>query len=132
MKLFVKMKEYAPLPLRMIFVYYLFTALKSQVYAPSTINSFAENLEGLNWPMPLVLAWIGSYTVLIGYVLIIVGFKIRYAAIPIIIYFAVASFGFHFAQGHSVKDAMPALILMALGIFFLFNGAGKPSIDEGI
>ena len=130
--LFEKYKPFSALPIRLIFVYYLYSSLKSRVNHPDTVAKFAENLEGLNWPLPTLLAWLGSYTVFIGYIMIILGWKTRYGAVPIIIYFAVATFAFHLGQGHSLKDAMPAMVLMLCGVFLLLNGAGKMSMDERI
>jgi putative oxidoreductase len=69
---------------------------------------------------------------LICYVLIIIGFKTRYAAIPVIINFAVAVIWGHIIPGHPISKAIAATVLLVLGIFFLLNGPGKLSVDEGV
>lgn len=127
-----KVKAYAPVFLRIIFLLYFITSLKAQVYLPSVIEPFSERLAGLGFPMPLFFAYLGSWSVFIAYILIIVGWQTRLAAIPIIIYFAVAILTYHIPKGHGISETMSATVLFVLGCFFLLNGAGKPSIDEGV
>jgi uncharacterized membrane protein YphA (DoxX/SURF4 family) len=87
-------------------------------------------LQSLGFPAPLFWAYLGTYSVFICYVLIVIGYQTQLAAIPIIIYFAVAILTFHLPSGHTIGKTMPATVLMVLGFFFLFNGAGKPSVDN--
>ncbi len=125
-------KAYAPVVLRIVFLYYLVTSISSGIYAPSYAEKFSENLEGLGFPLPLFFAYLGIWSVLIGYALIVIGYKVRLATIPLIIYFAVALLSYHVPEGHGVKESFSAIILLLLSIFLLLNGAGKPSIDDGI
>ncbi len=127
-----KFKAYAPLVLRLVFLYYLVTSLTSGIYKPSYAHKFAENLTGLGFSTPIFFAYLGIWSVLIGYTLITLGYKTRLATIPLIIYFAVALFSYHIPEGHGIKESFSAIVLLLLGIFFLINGPGKPSIDEGI
>lgn len=121
----------APLCLRLIFGLYLYLSLKAQVYKPDVIELFGNSLDKLGLPLPHVLAWVGTWMVLIAYVLIVIGWHTRYAAIPVILYFIVALVWGHIIPGHTLSKAMPAIILLMLGVFFLLNGPGKPSVDEG-
>jgi len=125
-------KGYAPLFLRFVFLLYFITAVKAKVFSPSVIEKFSEQLINLGFPAPLFFAYLGSWSVFICYFLIIIGWKTRLAAIPIIIYFLVAILSYHLPAGHGISKTMPATVLFVLGCFFLLNGAGKLSIDEGL
>lgn len=125
-------KDYASLVLRLVFLYYLITSISGGIYAPSYAEKFSENLTGLGFPIPLFFSYLGIWSVLIGYALIVVGYKVRLAAIPLIIYFAVALLSYHIPEGHGVKESFSAIVLLLLSCFLLINGAGKPSIDEGV
>ena len=124
-------KDYAPIFLRLIFLLYLVSALRAKVFLPSVISDFSEQLVKLNFPVPLFMAYLGTWTALIGYIMIILGWKTRLAAIPIIIYFAVAILTYHLPEGHGLRQTMPATVLLVMGCFLLINGPGKPSFDEG-
>jgi putative oxidoreductase len=132
MKNLKKLKDYAPILLRVIFLLYFYTALKVGVYKPAVVEEFSKQLVALKFPAPLFFAYLGTYSVFIAYFLIIIGWKTRLAAIPIIIYFAVAILTYHLPENHSISKTMPATVLLVLGIYFLMNGAGKPSVDEGV
>lgn len=127
-----KFKDYAPVFLRFIFLLYLITAVKAQVFMPSVVEKFSEQLINLGFPAPLFFAYLGSWSVFVAYILIIIGWQTRLAAIPIIIYFAVAILTYHLPEGHGIRQTMPATVLFVLGCFFLLNGAGKPSVDKGV
>jgi len=126
-----KYKSYAPIPLRIIFLLYLISAIKARVYKPEILDAFAKQLDGLSFPVPQFFAYLGTFSLLMAYVMTIIGWKTKWAAIPMIIYFAIAILTYHLPEGHSIRSTMPALVLLAMSIFLLLNGAGKPSIDEG-
>jgi len=123
---------YAPLFLRFVFLLYFIMAIKAQVFRPSVVEKFSEQLINLGFPAPLFFAYLGSWSVFLCYFLIIIGWKTRLAAIPIIIYFLVAILSYHLPAGHGISKTMPATVLFVLGCFFLLNGAGKFSVDEGL
>ena len=95
-------RDYAPLFLRFVFLLYFITAIKAQVFTPSVIEKFSEQLINLGFPAPLFFAYLGSWSVFICYFLIIIGWKTRVAAIPIIIYFLVAILSYHLPAGHGM------------------------------
>lgn len=66
------------------------------------------------------------------YFLIVIGWMTRWAAIPVIINFIVALVWGHLIPGHELSKMVSAIVLLILGIFFLLNGPGKPTLDEGI
>jgi putative oxidoreductase len=131
MKYLSRFKGYSPLVLRFIFLLYFILALQAKVYSGEAINAFSEQLAGLGFPIPLFFAFVGTWMVLIAYLLIVIGWQVRWAAIPIVIYFLVAIVTYHLPNNHSISKTMPAIVLLMLGLFFLLNGAGKWSIDEG-
>lgn len=125
-------KDYAPIIFRLVFLYYLITSLLGGIYTPSYAEKFSENLAGLGFPFPLFFSYLGIWSVLIGYAFVVIGYEVRLAALPLIIYFGVALITYHIPEGHGVRQSFSAIMLMLLGFFFLINGAGKFSIDEGV
>jgi putative oxidoreductase len=128
---FKQQKDLAPLFLRLIFGIYLFLALKAAVYSPTAIEGFSKSLAELGLPAATFLAYLGTWSVLISYCLLLIGWKTRWAAIPVIIYFTVALIWGHIIPGHGLPKMISAIVLLVLGVFFLLNGPGKPSVDEG-
>ena len=127
-----KSSLYAPLFLRIIFAIYLYLSLKAEVFRPEIIEAYGQNLTKLGIPAGNLLAYVSTISMLICYVLLIIGWKTKWAAIPVIINFIVAIIYGHIIPAHSISKALPAFVLLVLGIFFLLNGPGKPSVDEGI
>ena len=125
-----KLKEYAPVPIRIIFLLYFILAVKAQVYLPSNAEKFGENLAVMGIPFASFMGYIATYSLFIAHLMIVIGFKVRLAAIPEIIYFLVAVFVYHVPEGHGISQTMPASVMLAMSIFLLLNGAGKPSVDE--
>jgi putative oxidoreductase len=129
--IFGKYSAYAPVFLRAVFAWYLFLAVKAEVYTVQAHEDYANSLSGLGLPASGFLAYLSTWSMLVCYFLIIIGWKTRYAAIPVIINFAVAIIWGHIIPGHAAGKATAAFVLLLLGIFFLLNGPGKLSVDEG-
>ena len=88
----------------------------------------AEWLGSLGVPFPFIMSWAYILTQFIGGILLIVGYKTRLIAIPLIITFLVAYFLVH--AGDTYKDAFEAIQMLAVSLFFFFNGSGKLSLDD--
>lgn len=86
--------------------------------------SFGDPI-GIGEPASLVLAVLGEF---LFPILVIVGFKTRLAAIPVIITMAVAAFIIHGADPFGTKE-MAILYLIAFTAIALL-GAGKYSVDR--
>lgn len=86
--------------------------------------SFGDPI-GIGEPASLVLAVLGE---VLFPILVIIGFKTRLAAIPVIITMAVAAFIVHAADPLGTKE-MAILYLIAF-IAIALLGAGKYSIDK--
>ena len=80
---------------------------------------------GIGEPATLILAVL---TEVVFPILVIVGFKTRLSAIPVIITMAVAAFVVHAADPFGTKE-MSLLYLFAFGAIALL-GAGKYSVDK--
>ncbi len=92
------------------------------------MKEFAAFLQQRNVPFPLFSAVLSAYAQFVCGIMILLGAWIRLAAIPFIINFVAAVIIAHLAD--TFRGMFPALIMIAAGFFFLFNGAGKLSIDE--
>ena len=60
------------------------------------------------------------------------GWKTRWAALFLTINFIVAVVAGHIAIADTYKNSFPSINLLAMSIFLLLNGPGKPSVDEGV
>jgi putative oxidoreductase len=127
-----KLPLYAPLFLRIIFAIYLYLSLNAGVYTSTALQQYGENLTKLGLPMGHILAYISTFSMLICYTLLVIGWKTKWAAIPVMINFTVAIIYGHVIPDHTISKALPATVLLVLAIFFLMNGPGKPSVDEGL
>jgi putative oxidoreductase len=89
---------------------------------------FSVFLQSFNFPLPLLSAIISVYAQLIAGLLFIVGWKIRYAAILMIINFLIAVIMVHWRD--TFEQMTPALAILFSSVLFLFNGAGRYSLDD--
>ncbi len=80
---------------------------------------------GIGGAPSLFLAIIGEF---ICPILVIIGFKTRWAAVPTVITMAVAAFVVHSADPFGVKEK--ALLFLVLFITIILLGPGKYSIDK--
>ncbi|RIV18081.1 DoxX family protein [Fibrisoma montanum] len=127
------LRPYAPLLLRLAFAYELYDAAGHTALHPAEgVPGYAEWLKSLGFPFPLVSAALSAYAEFIGAILMVLGYKTRWAAVVLLINFSLAILVGHVAIGDTYKNAMPAINLFAMSVFLLLNGPGKPSIDEGL
>ena len=91
---------------------------------------FRDFLHQFGFPVPLASAVISVYGQFIAAVLIILGLKIRYAALVLIVNFTVA---WLMVDRHgSIETMTPALAILFCAILFLFQGGGKFSLDKEV
>ena len=126
-KKFNPIAGYAPLIIRLAFGLHLIYYSGEAVLTLSAGES-ADFLASLGIPFPALMAWIYTLTEFIGGIFLIIGFKTRWIAIPLIITFLVAAFIAH--AGDPYEDSFQALQMLAVSIYFLIRGAGKLSVDE--
>ncbi len=110
-----------------IFTYHGLTKIFG-LFAGPGINGFSSMLEGLGFPIPLILSVIVGVVELAGGIALIIGFLTRYAAILLAIVMIVAIISVHIGDG--LKGMEFPLSLLAATIALLFNGCGSLGIDR--
>ena len=89
---------------------------------------FRDFLHQFGFPVPLASAVISVYGQFIAAILVILGLKIRYAALVLIVNFTIA---WLMVDRHgSIETMTPALAILFCAILFLFQGGGKFSLDK--
>ena len=94
----------------------------------SDMLRFRDFLHEFHFSFPLASAIVSVYIQLIAGIMIILGWRIRYAATFMIINFAVALIMVH--RHDSFETMTPALAIFFSCILFLFCGAGQIAIDK--
>jgi putative oxidoreductase len=89
---------------------------------------FKDFLKAFHFPFPLISAVFSVYLQLIAGIMIILGFRIRYASVVMILNFVIALLVVH--KNDSIEGMTPALAILFCCILFLFQGAGRISIDK--
>ena len=89
---------------------------------------FKDFLKQFNFPFPLFCAIISVYFQLGAAIMIVIGWRIHYAAILMIINFMVALSIVHRNDSIETMTSPPAILFAS--ILFLFQGAGRISIDK--
>ncbi|MBT0608533.1 DoxX family protein [Aequorivita echinoideorum] len=97
---------------------------------PKLMQLISGNFEfgdpiGLGGPISLILAVIGE---VVCPILVIIGFKARWASVPIIITMAVAAFVVHASDPLGTKEL--AILYLVAFIAIALLGSGKYSIDR--
>ena len=91
---------------------------------------FSIFLREYRFPLPLASAIVSVYAQLIAGILIILGWKIRYAAALMIINFLIALIVVH--RNDSVEAMTAAAAILFCNFLFLFQGPGRISLDKKI
>lgn len=128
-----RLRPYAPFLLRLAFGYQLLDVVGHTALHPAEgIPAYADWLRSLGFPFSVFSAVVSAYTEFIGALLMIIGLWTRPAAFFLVINFLFAVLMGHLAIQDTYKNTFPALNLLAMSVFLLLNGPGKPSFDEGI
>lgn len=90
---------------------------------------FAQFIEANNLPFPIVSAVVSVYAQFIGGLMILIGLKIRWASLLIIINFIVALY-VHLNANDTVEGMTPALAMLFGGLVLFFTGSGRISFDS--
>jgi putative oxidoreductase len=119
--------------LRLAFGFQLIKVSYPYAFSPGQkMPEFMSYLTSLGFPFPTIGAYLSVYTELIGGILLLLGLWTRWASILLIINFSMAVGMAHLAINDTYQNTFPSVNLLAVCIFLLFNGPGKPSFDEGI
>lgn len=125
---FKRYSDYGVVFLRLLLGTFIIYGVQDNVFSYEHMKEFAAFLQQRNVPFPLFSAFLSAYTQLVCGIMILLGAWIRFAAIPFIINFIAAVIIAHLDD--TFRGMFPALIMISAGFFFLFNGAGKLSVDE--
>ena len=91
---------------------------------------FSVFLDTNHFPFPIISAILSVYLQFFAAILILIGFKLRIATIPLIIHFIVALVAFHFRVNDSIEGMTPALAMLFGCLTLLFTGADKISFEN--
>ena len=125
---FKRRREYAALFLRLIIGSFIIWGVQDNVFSYKQMEEFAHFLGARGVPFPLFAAFLSAYTQFVCGLCILFGAFVRLVSIPFIINFIAAIIIAH--RGDDFRGMFPALLMIFVGLFFLFHGAGKPSFDE--
>lgn len=123
-----KLEDLALLLLRLILAYGFYEPVMNKI---GNVNGIAEWFASMNFPLPLLNAYLATATELAGVVLLTVGLGTRLISIPLMIVMLVAIFTVHIGNGFAAGDngfEIPFYYFLMLFILVAF-GAGKYSID---
>ncbi|MDZ7750921.1 MAG: DoxX family protein [Gammaproteobacteria bacterium] len=75
--------------------------------SPDIVSWFGNPDWGLGLPAPELMAWLATYTEIIGAVLLLLGLAVRWVSIPLMVQMLVATFSVHWENGwQAVADPM--------------------------
>jgi putative oxidoreductase len=121
-------KDVGVLLLRLFIAVWLIYGVQDNILHWDRMLEFSKFLSTFNFPLPLVSAIISVYAQAVAAVMILIGWKIRFAAILMIINFLVALIMVH--RTHPFDAMIPALSIIACCALFFFQGAGRFSVDK--
>lgn len=123
-------RDYAPVFLRVLIGIFVIWGVQDNVLGWDKMLEFEQFLRKRGVPYSLFAAHLSVYAQLICGISILLGAFTRITSIIFIINFIFAIIIAH--RGDSFRGMFPPLMMIAAGLFFLFNGPGKPSIDESM
>jgi len=121
-------KDYGLVLLRLVIGWRLVDGTRDNVFSWERMIEFRDFLQQHGVQAPLLAAQVSVYAQFICGVLYILGAYTRLAAIIMIINFITALLIVH--TDDTFQGAFPALVILAGSVLFLFQGAGKISIDN--
>jgi len=125
---FHRNKDLGVLFLRMFIGMRLVYGVVDNVFSWKHMLKFRDFLQLFHFPAPLVCAIVSVYLQLIAGLMILAGWKIRWAALFMVINFLVAIMMVH--RRDTIEGMTPALAMISCSMLFLFQGAGKYSFDK--
>lgn len=127
---FRRHRDYAAIFIRLIVGTFLIWGVQDNILSFAQMREFEHFLAAKGVPFPLFAAHLSVYTQFVCGVSILLGAFVRLTSIPLIINFIAALVIAH--RGDTFASKFPALMMLAAGFFFLFHGAGRPSVDEAL
>lgn len=96
------------------------------------VNAIAGWFESMNYPFPVLNAYLATITEGMGVILLILGLGTRIISVPLMITMLVAIFTVHYANGFAAGDngyEIPFYYLLMLFTLFIL-GPGRISVDH--
>jgi putative oxidoreductase len=121
-------REYGALFLRLLIGPFIIWGVQDNILSHERMLEFEKFLAAKGTPWPALAAQLSVYAQFICGISILLGAFIRLTSVVFIINFICAILIAH--RGDPFRTMFPALMMLASGLFFLFHGAGKPSVDE--
>lgn len=122
------LKDIPLLLIRLILAYGFYNPAMMKI---KDVPAIIEWFKGSEMPMPVLNAYLVTYTEFFGFIFLAVGFATRLISIPLIITMIVAIKVAHWENGFNASDngyEIPLYYLIML-IALLFMGPGRISID---
>jgi putative oxidoreductase len=122
------LKDIPLLFIRLVLAYGFYTPAMMKI---KDVNSIAEWFKGSEMPLPVLSAYLVTYTEFLGFIFLALGFATRLISIPLIITMIVAIKVAHWENGFNASDNgyEIALYYLVMLILLLFTGPGRISID---
>lgn len=114
--------------LRLFVGFRLLEGVFDNIFSWQQMLEFSNFLDKYGFPFPLFCAVLSVYAQAVAGLMIILGWQIRYAAMLMIINFAVALIMVHWGQ--SLEEMTVPLLLLFIFILFLFQGAGSITVSS--
>ncbi|MEJ8757440.1 DoxX family protein [Pontibacter sp. H259] len=124
---FRKHSNYGVLFLRVAIGVFLIYGVLDNILSWERMLEFRDFLQAHGMPFPLFSAHVSVYVQFACGLMLLLGAAVRLAGILMIVNFLVAIVLVHLGQ--NFPEYYPAAQLIAVGFFFLFNGAGPVSVD---
>lgn len=121
-------REYGPLFIRLVVGFHLVYKSQDNVFSSARMHEFVVFLEAHGFPLPAFCAPLSVYAQFVCGLLFIVGAFARHAGAVMTFNFVVAYTMVHW--GLPYPNNFEPLMMLAAGLFFLFHGAGRLSVDE--
>lgn len=112
--------------LRLFVGFRLVYGVADNIVSWGRMKEFASFLSKVGFPVPLLCAMLSVYAQFVAGAMIVIGWRIRYAALAMVINFTVA--WWMVDRHRSVEEMTPALAMLFCSIFFLFNGSGRVAV----
>lgn len=127
---FRRHSAYGVLFLRFAIGVFIIYGVQDNVFSWSRMLEFRDFLQERDVPYSLFAAHLSVYVQFLCGILLLLGGAVRIVGLLLIINFTAAILIVHIGQ--SFQQYYPAAQLIAVGFFFLFNGAGPVSLDASI
>lgn len=121
-------REYGPIFIRLIIGSFIIWGVQDNILSYAQMLEFRDFLAARGVPAPLFAAHLSVYTQFVCGLSILFGAFLRLTSIAFIVNFIAALLIAH--RGDTFRGMLPALVMLFSGLFFLFHGAGKLSVDE--